>query len=474
MKQLITRLLHFSIGSIGAAVINLILIPVTTYFLTPEEYGKTSMFLLAQTLMIYLIYLGFDQAFTREFYEYKNKKRLLFNAMLVPLMFGILLSALMVGFAPQISSVLFGSSLYTFAIYLLALSIFFLIFERFLLLLIRMNNQAMRFSIYSIIIKSMILIVTLIFLIWLQPIFVTVVYSMIIGQILGDMILIIANWKVFSKDAFHVDKPLLKKLAAFGLPVVVATFIYSLFIIIDKVALRYYTNFSELGLYTAAFKIASALMILQVSFSNFWIPTAYAWFQQKKPIFYYKLVSDIVMLLVSILFIFLLLFKGFIVFILSPQYEAAKFIFPFLCFYPLMLTVSETTNLGIVFQKKSYLNIFVSCLALIIAVCLNLWLVPAYGAIGAAIATGTSFIVYFCARTYFSMRVWEGFSIRNHLVITAVLYALSLYSVFGPDNASQSILALIALLFIFWLYRSLLVKLYTKKAITRFFKKGSN
>lgn len=75
MKQLIVRLLQFSIGSIGAALLNLILIPVTTYFLSPEEYGKTSMFLLAQTLLIYVIYLGFDQAFTREFYEYKNNKK---------------------------------------------------------------------------------------------------------------------------------------------------------------------------------------------------------------------------------------------------------------------------------------------------------------------------------------------------------------------------------------------------------------
>ena len=68
MRPLVRRLIQFSIGSIGAAFLNLILIPITTYYLSPEEYGKTSMFLLAQTLLIYVIYLGFYQSFTRKLY----------------------------------------------------------------------------------------------------------------------------------------------------------------------------------------------------------------------------------------------------------------------------------------------------------------------------------------------------------------------------------------------------------------------
>ncbi|MBO1146075.1 polysaccharide biosynthesis protein, partial [Enterococcus casseliflavus] len=57
MKKLLLRLGFFSLGSLGSAVLNLVLLPVTTSFLTPEEYGKTSMFFLAQTFLIYVIYL---------------------------------------------------------------------------------------------------------------------------------------------------------------------------------------------------------------------------------------------------------------------------------------------------------------------------------------------------------------------------------------------------------------------------------
>lgn len=60
MKTLIKRLMQFAIGSLGSAFLNLLTIPVVTYFISPAEYGKTSMFMLAQTLLIFVIYLGFD------------------------------------------------------------------------------------------------------------------------------------------------------------------------------------------------------------------------------------------------------------------------------------------------------------------------------------------------------------------------------------------------------------------------------
>ncbi|MDT2012237.1 lipopolysaccharide biosynthesis protein [Carnobacterium divergens] len=458
MNGLIRRLLEFSIGSVGAALLNLILIPVTTYYLSPTEYGKTSMFLLAQTFLIYVIYLGFDQAFTREFYEYKDKKRLLENAMFVPLIHSVILILMMCLFAPLLSKLLFSTDIHTNAVYLLAISVVFLIFERFILLTIRMENRGLLFSLYNILIKFSILIFTVIFLLVFKPVFITVVYSTIIGQIAGDLILIICNLKLIDFRQFQLDKSLIKRLAKFGLPVVIGTFIYSLFVVIDKVFLRYFTDFNQLGLYTAAFKIASALLILQISFSNFWIPTAYEWYQQKKPISYYKAVSDVVMLLVSVLFLVLLLSKELILIVLSPAYEDAKYIFPFLCFYPLMMTVSETTNLGIVFSKKSYLNILVSLIALIVAIGMNLWLTPILGAIGTAIATGTAYITYFCARTYFSMRIWEGFSVKRHFIVVGILYAVSLYTIFGADNWVQYVLIAVSLALILVMYRSLIKK----------------
>ncbi|MBC1398708.1 lipopolysaccharide biosynthesis protein [Listeria fleischmannii] len=425
MKTLIKRLMQFAIGSLGSAFLNLLTIPVVTYFISPAEYGKTSMFMLAQTLLICVIYLGFDQAFAREFYDYADKNKLFRTAIFIPLLFSIFVITMMCIFAKPLSIFLFDSDNYYHAIYLIACSTLFLIFERFIFLHIRMQNKALEFSLFNILVKFMILLCTVLFLIMFSHTFITVVYATIIGQMIGDSILIIRNYRLLQFNWLKIDRDLLPKLARFGLPVVVATVIYSLFVIIDKLFIRYFCDFEQLGLYTAAFKIASALLILQTTFSNFWVPTAYEWYKKQKPMRYFKLVSDSIMFVIALLFTGLLLFKGLIMMILSPGYAEAQYIFPFLCFYPLMMTVSETTNLGIVFLKKSWLNILVSIIALVVSVGLNVLLVPRYGAIGASIATGSAYIAFFLARTYFSMKIWKGFSVKRHMITTSLLFVVA-------------------------------------------------
>ncbi len=158
------------------------------------------MFFLAQTFLIYVIYLGFDQAFTREYHDHENKRELLQQAMLVPLLGSLIFQLILVVFAAPFSQLLFESPQYTRAIYLFALSSGLLIFERFLLLTIRMQNKAIQFSVYSILVKFMVLLITLLFLFFGPPTFITVVYGMLLGQIIGDCLLILANLALLGRS----------------------------------------------------------------------------------------------------------------------------------------------------------------------------------------------------------------------------------------------------------------------------------
>jgi len=64
--------------------------------------------------------------------------------------------------------------------------------------------------------------------------------------------------------------------------------------------------------------------------------------------------------LLTLLFGFIVLFKDQIILILSPDYKNAAIIVPFLMFYPVMYTLSETTRIGINFTRKTYFNILVA------------------------------------------------------------------------------------------------------------------
>ncbi|MDA9462932.1 transporter [Enterococcus mundtii 3F] len=454
MKKILIRLGFFSIGSLGSAVLNLVLLPVTTTFLSPEEYGKTSMFFLAQTFLIYVIYLGFDQAFTREYHDQKNKKSLLQQSMMIPLIGSIILAMNLVLYANHFSMFLFEDPSYTKAIYLLAISAILLIFERFILLDIRMQNKAIIFSVYSILLKLIILLFTLLFLYVGRPTFITVVYGMLVGQIIGDCVLIIGNGMLFYPLNLTLDKSLFNNLCRFGFPTVVGTFLYSLLTIIDKVMLRHFADFTSLGIYTAAFKVASALMILQVSFANFWIPTAYEWYKKNKPLVHYERVSHLMMFLLSFCFLIMVLFKESIVLLLSSEYSEAQHLVPLLSFYPLMMTISETTNLGIVFSKKSHLNIAASLFAVLAAGLTHLFFVPLFGATGAAAATGLGYLVFFFSRTYFSMKHWQGFSVKRQVSLSLLLYCFALFTAVNQNFWLEKGMVLLLLLLMLILYQN--------------------
>ena len=57
---------------------------------------------------------------------------------------------------------------------------------------------------------------------------------------------------------------------------------------------------------------------------------------------------------------------------------------------------------------------------------LNWMLIPRYGAIGAAIATGISYLVFFWTRTLISRKLWYKFKLKKFIVITIILLGISL------------------------------------------------
>ena len=142
MKELIKKFSAFSVGPIVGAVISFITVPLITYFISPEEYGKSSMFTLAQGTVSMIIYLGMDQAFVREFNLVKDRlDKLMTNAIIVPAIFVVVLDAIIVCAAPYISVLLFDTKDEVFAVYLMAIMFPFMIVEHFSFLKIRMEEK---------------------------------------------------------------------------------------------------------------------------------------------------------------------------------------------------------------------------------------------------------------------------------------------------------------------------------------------
>lgn len=411
MKQFIKRLLGFSMGPIFGAFISFIQIPVITAYINRAEYGKASLF---SSLIITLpnyIYIGLDQAYTREYHQQKNKRMLLQQAALIPMLVGISLFIISILFAPQISQWLFESPEYTYIVFYGGIWVLATVIERFLLLSIRMEEKAVEFSLFSMIMKINVFILTMIFIWQGWRDFKVIVYGLIFGQLLGDMMLFWRYRRFLDIRGFSIERHLVERMLKFGVPLMIAVTLTNTLSLMDKVFIRHYASYDDVAIYGAAATIIAVIGVVKSAFTSFWIPTAYRWHEEDKEIRYFKYISDVVLFGLTGIFFGLLLFKDLIAtIVVAKAYHEVKYIFGLLAFPQMMYTLSETTNLGIVFSRKTYLNIFVSLATFIPSILLNLLLTPQLGYRGAAIASFVAYILFYFARTYFSNQVGFGFN----------------------------------------------------------------
>lgn len=422
MVELIKKFGAFSIGPIVGAALGIIIVPIITYFISPEEYGRSSMFVLAQGAISMLVYLGMDQAFVREFSLFRNAKdKLMSNAILIPFISVCLLSVVILFNQNAVSVILFDTPNEHTAIISLAVMLPFMVLENFTLLNIRMEEKGVKYSFFTIMLKCLNLIFTLALFLLYEKSFRSVVFAIALSEIANGILLYFVSFRQIKIRIDYVDKELILRMLKFGLPLIPASMLVWALASMDKIMLRALCSYSELGLYSAAFKIVNALGIIQTCFTLFWTPVSYRWYEAGKEKSAFESVSKLVTFVMTVMCMGILLLKNLVAFVLGDAFAEAMYIFPFLLLQPIMYTISESTAMGIGFSRRTSYNILVSGISGGVNIALNYFLIPVLEARGAALATGISYFVFFWARTLISRKLWLKFKVYPYILYSIII-----------------------------------------------------
>ena len=421
MKSYIKKIGGFSLGPILTALIGLIIVPLTTRFITVEEYGRSSMFVLAQGIISMVVCLCMDQAYIREFNHEDDKRKLIQNALFFPLLFSVLISVLIVIFSEHVSLWLFGTRTEYLAVYMMALMVPFIVLKTFTLASLRMKEKGLLYSLFSVLLKVLVLLFTLLLFFLYEKSFRSVVFALALSEIIEGIILSLIFCKDFNFSRFRPDKELLFSMLRFSLPLIPSVLLSWALSSTDQIMLRSLCTYSELGLYSAAHKIVSILSIIQTCFTTVWTPIYFRWYKDNVSNERYAFVMQAVCYLMSVLCFGVLLCKDVLGWILGGDFVEAISIFPFLLLHPVMYTMSEATVIGIFLTRKTRYNIWVSVVAGVANIALNYCLIPFIGGRGAALATGVSYLIFFWVRTLISRKIWHKFPIIHFVVCSAFI-----------------------------------------------------
>lgn len=468
-NSLLKNFLSFSIGGYIALAIGFFTTPIITRMISPEQYGISSIFTVAVNICILICGLGLDQGFVRHFYEEDEKKRdsLLYSCIKIPVLLTLLMSFFIIFFRKKISLFLFQE--YNFEmIIVFILMIFLSLINRFSILIVRMNQKAKLFSLFQILTQISNFIFIILFFKNYGNNYKTLVIAGIMSLFLVTVISIITerkNW-IYSKENGKFSS---KELIKYSLPLSITMALNWVFSSGDKIVIKYFSTLTELGLYAAAFKIVALLNIIQTGFTTFWTPVAYERHEKNKDekIFFEK-IHEYMSFFMFLVAVILLMGKDLLIMILGPKYALASDIMPMLTLMPIMYTISETTVLGINFHKKTKYHLYISISVAILNIVGNILLVPKFGAKGAAISTGLSYIVFFSLRTYFSLKFIKfNFNLKRFYSIVLMLVIFAIYLSFYNNIIVIFKSGIVIISSIIFLYRKMIKDLYIE-----FIKKG--
>lgn len=426
----INKILGFAIGPIASALLGLVTLPILTWVFTAEDIGRLNILQTTLSFCLLLTVLGLDQAYVREFHGTIYQAQLL-KATFTPGFILLVMAALVaVPFNKQIAMLLFGvANLEFFWITLACVVAAFV--SRFLSLILRMQERGLAFSMSQIIPKVLFLILLGFVFLFQFPRNFTVLLLLTATSSFTVLIVFMFNTRAEWYPAFSTpfDKQQLKSLFQFGAPLIFSGLAYWGLVATSSVALRTFSTFSELGVYSVTTSIAGVALLFQSIFTVVWAPIVYKWVADGVDSSRIDRVARQALALVCVIVVLCGSFSWLADYLLPPQYFAVKYLVLCAIVQPLFYTLSEITCVGIGISRRTSFSIWVTLLALSANILLSLWLVPLHGASGALIANALAYWVYFVARTEASAWVWRQFPRARLYVFTGFVATLAVATV---------------------------------------------
>lgn len=391
MEKKIKNIFTYLSPSLLSAVLPVMVFPVLTRFLTPNDFGIIALASSFPGLIVSLLTCNVHDGGQRYYFEYRKNivhLRSLINTTIAYLLFVLIISMpiiiLLINF---ISNTIFGNSKYGLVVFLSYVSASLGTIVGFYLTLYRNMEEAKKFSFYTILQLLIITALNLFLVVGLHWGYMGMIYSQLWTTVFLFCILF---WQFQKKFPFSFNKKMLFDNFKYGvqsLPDLSIGYIHQIF---DKYLLRSMVSLSSVGIYSVAQNLAAKLFVfitaVQSTFHPIFMKDMFDRGEEGAhsigrnfTVFTYISLSVVLMVI---------LFGEEIVYILAPPsyYDAINVMLIILC-GTAMATFGKIVGLPLVYAKKIYLSFPITIFVTICNVLLNLFFIPLWGAMGAGLVS---------------------------------------------------------------------------------------
>jgi O-antigen/teichoic acid export membrane protein len=247
----------YGVGDILNRAGALLLLPLYTRQLNPEEYGTLELFYSSSNILRLLLAGGLAHATLRFYFEYdaeKDRKAVVSTSLVITFVLSVAVLALISLFTRPISLLIFDNEVYKGCFYLTYVTIIISISQEILFSYVRAKEYSLFFIIVSFSELLLKVLLTSVFVIWMK--------LGIFGVLLGNLLSMAVMWLVILYVALmecgitiHYEK--LKEMWIYSLPLLAVAVGGMVIGNSDRFFLQKYTSLTMVGLYALAMRFGS-------------------------------------------------------------------------------------------------------------------------------------------------------------------------------------------------------------------------
>jgi len=398
----------YGLGGLVSRILATLLLPLYTRYLPPDAYGRVEIITATTAVLAIVLQMGISTAFFRFYFDMKEPAgkltvvRTSFWFTMASSTFGLVVGlvfaapiAHVIGLGHDVSLVRAG-----------AVGLWAQTNYNQLTALFRVEERSVQYAIASV--------VNVIITVAAMVAFVAVLHwgaiGLVVGNFTGTLTVYFALLAYRREQlGLEFDRPLFRQMQHFGMPLVPSALALWAISWIDREFVIWYKGQAEVGVYSVAVKVASIITFVMVAFRTAWPAFAYSIEDDREAKRTYAFVLTYLLAAVSWAALALGALAPWWVRLLTsrPGYLRAEEAVGLLAFAFALYSGYTVLAIGSGRARRTQLNWVVTGAGAAVNIALNFWLVPAYGFVGAAIATLAAYAALFVGMTLYAQSVYR-------------------------------------------------------------------
>jgi O-antigen/teichoic acid export membrane protein len=425
LKRLGRHSAIYGLGGLVSRILATLLLPLYTHYLPPGSYGRVEIVTAATAVLAIVLQMGISSAFFRFYFDAKEQAEKLtvirtsfwftMGMSTVGLVLGIV-------FADPVGHLL-GLGHDPTLVRAAAVGLWAQTNYQQLTALFRVEERSTQYATASV--------ANVLITVAAMVLFVAVFHWGAVGLVVGNFTGTLTVYLVllvyrYEQLGLEFDSALFRNMQTFGMPLVPSALALWTINFVDRQFIVHYKSAAEVGVYSAAVKIAAVITFVMVAFRTAWPAFAYSIEDDREAKRTYSFVLTYLLALTSWAALALGALAPWLVQLLTdPRYQRAEKGVALLAFAGAVYAGYVVLAIGSGRARRTQLNWVVTGAGAAVNVGLNFWLVPRYGMVGAAVSTAVAYAVLFAGMTLYAQHVYPV-HYQWRRVVTCVAAAIGL------------------------------------------------